>query len=57
MTNPNQTEKDHKSVPTPQADAAPKAAKPPETARELTDAEIAAVSGGAKKAGNAPHGA
>jgi hypothetical protein len=56
MTNPNQTEKDPKSVPTHQDDAAPKAAKPSETKRELTDAEIAAVSGGVKFLGNRPHG-
>jgi hypothetical protein len=45
-TNPNQTGKDAKNLGTPQDESAPKAAKPSESARELTDAEIAAVAGG-----------
>lgn len=46
-TNLNQTGKDAKNLGTPQDDSAPKAAKPSEATRELTDDEIAAVAGGA----------
>jgi hypothetical protein len=46
MTNQNQTGNDPKVVTTPRADAAPKAAEPSDTTRELTDAETAAIAGG-----------
>jgi hypothetical protein len=46
MASENATEKDAKTLTTPQDDDAPKAAKPPEDKRELTDDEIAAVAGG-----------
>jgi hypothetical protein len=48
MTSQNPTENDPKSVTTPPAEAAredEQPAKPPETKRELTDEEIAAVAG------------
>jgi hypothetical protein len=44
-------EKDAKTLITPEDNSAPKAAKPSESQRELTDDEIAAVAGGAA----APH--
>jgi hypothetical protein len=47
MTSPKKDEKDAKPLTTHQDDDAPKAAKPAETQRELTDDEIAAVAGGA----------
>ncbi len=46
MASPKKDEKDAKPLTTPQDDSAPKAAKPAEDKRELTDDEIAAVAGG-----------
>ena len=46
MTNQNQTGKDAKTLTIPKDDAAAKAAAPSEVKRELTDEEIAAVTGG-----------
>jgi hypothetical protein len=48
MKSREQTAKDGTSVRTPEDDAAPKAAEPSETERELTDDELAAVAGGTK---------
>jgi hypothetical protein len=52
MTSPTKDEKDAKPLTTPQDDSAPKAAKPSDDKRELTDDEIAAVAGGAGGAWN-----
>ena len=46
MTDKNQSGKDAKNLGPPRDDSAPKAAKPSEATRELTDEEIAAVAGG-----------
>jgi len=46
MTSQNQTGKDSKNLTTPTDDVAPKAAKPSEIERELSDKELAAVVGG-----------
>jgi hypothetical protein len=47
VTTPEKDAKDAKRLTTPQDDSAPKAAKPSDDKRELTDDEIAAVAGGA----------
>jgi hypothetical protein len=51
MTSQNPTGNDPKPMTTPPADAAPKANKPSEIKRELTDEEIMAVAGGTSSGG------
>ncbi len=54
MTDKNQTGKDATNLGPAPDDSAPKAAKPSEATRELTDEEIAAVAGGLSHKPNPP---